>query len=48
MRAPSEAGAYQAGEVYRIMHCLKQVGLGPDSKPGNEYGHNYRITGGGP
>ncbi len=31
-------------EVYRIVHCLKQVGWGPDNKPGNEYGHNYRIT----
>lgn len=31
-------------EVYRLVHCLKQVGWGPDSKPGNEYGHNYRIT----
>ncbi|NLB55300.1 MAG: DegT/DnrJ/EryC1/StrS family aminotransferase [Lentisphaerae bacterium] len=31
-------------EIYRIVHCLKQVGWGPDGKAGNEYGHNYRIT----
>lgn len=31
-------------EVYRIVHCLKQVGWGPDNAPGNEYGHNYRMT----
>ncbi len=31
-------------EIYRIIHCLKHVGWGPDSTPGDEYGHNYRIT----
>lgn len=41
-------------EVYRVIHCLKQVGWepvkrdtpwGPErSAKGNEYGHNYRIT----
>ena len=31
-------------EVYKTVYALKQVGWGPDGKPGNRYGHNYRIT----
>jgi L-glutamine:2-deoxy-scyllo-inosose/3-amino-2,3-dideoxy-scyllo-inosose aminotransferase len=31
-------------EVYKIVYALKQVGWGPDGKPANRYGHNYRIT----
>ena len=31
-------------EVYNIIHSLKQVGWAPDGRPGNRYGHNYRIT----
>ena len=31
-------------EVYKIVFALKQVGWGPDGKPANRYGHNYRIT----
>lgn len=33
-------------EVYETSFCLKQVGWtpGPESRPGNRYGHNYRIT----
>lgn len=31
-------------EVYRTIHCLKQVGFAPDGRPGARYGHNYRIT----
>jgi L-glutamine:2-deoxy-scyllo-inosose/3-amino-2,3-dideoxy-scyllo-inosose aminotransferase len=31
-------------EVYRTVHCLKQVGWSPDMEPGGRYGHNYRIT----
>ncbi len=31
-------------EVYDTVFALKQVGWGPDWKPANHYGHNYRIT----
>lgn len=31
-------------EVYRTVHCLKQVGWAPDMTPGNKYGHNYRMN----
>lgn len=33
-------------EVYEIAFCLKQVGWTPppDVRPGNRYGHNYRLT----
>jgi len=31
-------------EVYRVVHCMKQVGLAPDLQPGDMYGHNYRMT----
>ena len=31
-------------EVYQTVHALEQVGWGPDGKPANRYGHNYRIT----
>ncbi len=31
-------------EVYKTVFALKQVGWGPDQKPANKYGHNYRIT----
>jgi len=33
-------------EVYETAFCLKQVGWTPppEVKPGNRYGHNYRIT----
>ena len=30
--------------VYDTVFALKQVGWGPDGKPGNRYGHNYRMT----
>jgi len=30
--------------VYETVFALKQVGWGPDGKPANRYGHNYRIT----
>jgi len=30
--------------VYKTVFALKQVGWGPDGKPANQYGHNYRIT----
>ncbi len=33
-------------DTYETAFCLKQVGWtpGPEMKPGNRYGHNYRIT----
>jgi len=30
--------------IYDAVFALKQVGWGPDGKPANRYGHNYRIT----
>ena len=29
---------------WKTVFALKQVGWGPDGKPANQYGHNYRIT----
>ena len=41
-----EGGAVTTNDetVYNIVFALKQVGWGPDGKPANKYGHNYRIT----
>jgi len=41
-----EGGAVTTNDeqVYAIVHALKQVGWGPDGKPANRYGHNYRMT----
>lgn len=38
--------ACQDDDVYETAFCLKQVGWtpGPEMRPGNRYGHNYRIT----
>ena len=41
-----EGGAVTCNDkaVYDTVFALKQVGWGPDGKPGNRYGHNYRMT----
>ncbi|MBU4199162.1 MAG: DegT/DnrJ/EryC1/StrS family aminotransferase [Verrucomicrobia bacterium] len=41
-----EGGAVTCNDkaVYETVHALKHVGWGPDGKPANRYGHNYRIT----
>ncbi len=41
-----EGGAVTTNDedVYKTVYALKQVGWGPDGKPANRYGHNYRIT----
>ncbi len=41
-----EGGAVTTNDeqVYATVHALKQVGWGPDGKPANRYGHNYRMT----
>lgn len=41
-----EGGAITCNDesIYSTIHSLKQVGFAPDGKPGNRYGHNYRIT----
>jgi L-glutamine:2-deoxy-scyllo-inosose/3-amino-2,3-dideoxy-scyllo-inosose aminotransferase len=41
-----EGGAVttNSDEVYRTVHCLKQVGWAPDMSAGNMSGHNYRLT----
>jgi len=41
-----EGGAVTCNDkaVYETVFALKQVGWGPDGKPANRYGHNYRIT----
>ena len=41
-----EGGAVTTNDeqVYNTVYALKQVGWGPDNKPANRYGHNYRMT----
>lgn len=41
-----EGGAVTCNDkaVYETVFALKQVGWGPDMKPANRYGHNYRMT----
>jgi L-glutamine:2-deoxy-scyllo-inosose/3-amino-2,3-dideoxy-scyllo-inosose aminotransferase len=41
-----EGGAVTTNDeaVHNTVYALKQVGWGPDGKPANRYGHNYRIT----
>ena len=41
-----EGGAVTCNDktVYNTVFALKQVGWGPDLKPANRYGHNYRMT----
>ena len=41
-----EGGAVTTNDegVHNIVYALKQVGWGPDGKPANRYGHNYRFT----
>lgn len=41
-----EGGAVTCNDkaVYDTVFALKQVGWGPDMKPANRYGHNYRMT----